>query len=763
MKRALQYSAVALLLLLIAGIAAPYVRVDQYREQIRAGLERALQRKVEINGDTRLNIFRGPGFSVEKVLIHDDPSITVEPLASVPELQTTVSLRSLWTGRLEFAQVRFVEPSLNMTKAERGTWNVVSLLQGAAAKTTGGFPEVVVSNGRINFKLNDVKSTLYLTGTDLTVSPDREGLDISFSCAPARTDRMGGGYGSFTGRGRWSPSEIDLDIELEKSPVEELLTFARGQSLGLHGLVSSKAKVKGPVSRPTIRGSFEMADVHRWDLIQAHGGTWAMNYSGGFDLATQQFELSAGPKENPNSSLSLKLVVSQLLTQPDWRAEAGVEKMTAAALVEVARHVGTPLPAGLQIDGDVAGTLAYTSSGGMQGQISVANAAFTIEEGPRFRTPEATLIVSGDEVKLLPSKLEGERDAAQLELTYAPFRQELSGRLTARGMRLAHLRNLGVDVPLAARFQGGTWSGRMSYANKTWDASMVVSDATTRVPGIASPVRVLTADVEIAGERLAVRRMRCETSDVEFYGSYVYEPGAASPHQFAVTIPSVGLADIETVLLPTLHRSSGFLARTLRWRSNAPEWLRERRADGLVRIGVLTAGLQQFRRVRSRLVWNGTTVRLTDFSAKLEGAVVSGDVVADLKNSEPAYTLSGDIRNMPWKGGHVDLTGTIESSGTGIAFLANLHAEGKFQARSFAVSPEFAFGTASGAFDFAVSRTGPHVKLSSVEAASGNERFNGEGGTQADGKWLMDLASPTRTLRVSGTVAALKAVAEPKP
>jgi hypothetical protein len=554
-----------------------------------------------------------------------------------------------------------------------------------------------------------------------------------------------------------------MDIELEKSPVEELLTFARGQTLGLHGLIAAKAKVTGPATHPSIRGSFELNDVHRWDLIQAHGGAWSMRFSGGFDLPTQQFELSASAKENPNTPVSFRLVVSQLLTQPDWRAEVGVEKMTAADLVEVARHVGAPVPAGLNIQGDVAGTVAYTSTAGMQGQIEIANAAIMLQEGPRFRTPAASLIVSGDQVKLLPSKLEGEGDGAQLEMSYAPFRQELSGRLTAQGMRLAHLGDLGVDLPLAARFQGGTWSGTMSYSAKTWDAAIQVQDASTRVPGIAPPVRVITADVAIAGERLTVRRMRCTAGDVEAIGRYAYVPGAASPHQFALTVPSADLAKLETLLLPTLRRSSGFLARTLRWRSSAPEWLRERKADGTLRIGVLTAGAKEFRGVRTRVVWNGTTVRLADFTARMDDAVVTGDILAVLKDAEPVYTLSGDVKNMQWKGGHVDLSGVVETSGTAASFLANMHAEGKFHARSVAVSPDIAFGTASGTFDFAVSRTGPHVKLSAVEAASGTERFNGEGGTQADGKWLMDLASQTRTVRVSGTVAALKTVTEPKP
>ena len=182
MKRAIRWSLLALVLLVLAGLIAPFIRVDHYREQIRAGLQRSLQRKVDIEGNTRLNLFRGPGFSVEKVIIHDDPSIGLEPFANVPELQATVSLSSLWTGRLEFATVRFVEPSLNIVKSEGKPWNLVPLLQSATAIRDSWFPEIQISDGRINFKLDNTKSILYLTDTDLSISPSRDGFDLRFSC-----------------------------------------------------------------------------------------------------------------------------------------------------------------------------------------------------------------------------------------------------------------------------------------------------------------------------------------------------------------------------------------------------------------------------------------------------------------------------------------------------------------------------------------------------------------------------------------------------
>jgi len=72
--RAFKLAAIALALVLAAGVAAPYVRADQYGERLRGALERALGRRVEFGGKVRFSLFRG-GFSVEDVVIHEDPSI----------------------------------------------------------------------------------------------------------------------------------------------------------------------------------------------------------------------------------------------------------------------------------------------------------------------------------------------------------------------------------------------------------------------------------------------------------------------------------------------------------------------------------------------------------------------------------------------------------------------------------------------------------------------------------------------------------------
>ena len=74
---------------------APFIQADRYGQQIREALQRELNRKVEI-GQVHFNLFTGPGFTVENVVIYDDPSAGIEPFAHMLELEARVGLSSLF-------------------------------------------------------------------------------------------------------------------------------------------------------------------------------------------------------------------------------------------------------------------------------------------------------------------------------------------------------------------------------------------------------------------------------------------------------------------------------------------------------------------------------------------------------------------------------------------------------------------------------------------------------------------------------------------
>ena len=70
---------VALLLVVLVGLAAPRVSANRFRPRIQAALQAALNRPVQV-GSVHLNLFTGPGFTVDDVLIDDDPEAVPDEL-----------------------------------------------------------------------------------------------------------------------------------------------------------------------------------------------------------------------------------------------------------------------------------------------------------------------------------------------------------------------------------------------------------------------------------------------------------------------------------------------------------------------------------------------------------------------------------------------------------------------------------------------------------------------------------------------------------
>jgi len=114
-KRAAKWLSIALALLLVAGIAAPYLSGDRFAPRIRAALENALGRKVEL-GAVHFSLFAGPGFSVDNVVIHEAPAIGIEPIAYVGSLEAVPRLTSIFGGHLEFASIRRDDAIINVAK-----------------------------------------------------------------------------------------------------------------------------------------------------------------------------------------------------------------------------------------------------------------------------------------------------------------------------------------------------------------------------------------------------------------------------------------------------------------------------------------------------------------------------------------------------------------------------------------------------------------------------------------------------------------------
>lgn len=736
-----------LVLLLAVGIGIPFLKADGFRRNIQEGLEKALGRKVEIGGKVRFNVFTGPGFSAEDVVIFEDPAVGIEPFAYVSELALRVKPSSLWTGRLEFSSLRLDEPTLNLVKNEAASWNVQPLL----ARTSGTqMPDIEVRSARLNFKFDDTKSVFYLTNTDVDI--DRTGdssYTIRFSAEPARTDRAAQGFGTFTGRGLWKDGELSVRMDIEKSAIGEAMVLLTGRDIGLHGVFTGRTQWKGPLDHIAITGNLRVEEVHRWDLMPAKAGGWPVAFRGEANLRAGELSLDVLPADNPNLPLAVRVRARELLRQPRWAAAATLLQVPAPAVLEVLRHMGGGLPQKISADGTLTGVIEYTASQGIQGLVALRDGTVRTEGTGPVKLQKANLVFTNGQISLQPATAELESgQALQVEASYTPGSDDLAVRLTSRGFPM--VRGQAGAIPLLDPFESLTWKGSLTYVRQqdkpgAWSGDFSILRATLPVPGLARPVAIEGATVRIDGDKVTADRLRGTAGEVEFSGDYRYDPELPRPHRLKVLIEKADAAELEALLKPTLSRREGFLARTLRFgAAPLPSWLASRHLEAAVAIASLTAGEVELGALKGRLLWDGGQAELVEASLEHNDLHASGKLSIRLQHADPEYRLQGKVSGLSWKGGELEGEGRLETSGLGIALARNARSTGTFQGRSLALLPEGEFRSVSGAFDVQAAK----VRFSSLEAAYNGEVYQGQGAAENDGKLLFDLAAGKKQLRV---------------
>jgi len=634
MKRLWRWLLIGSLGVVAIGVAAPKVSANRFRPRIQAELETALNRPVHL-GAVHLNLFTGPGFTVEDVLIDDDPAAGIEPFAHVESLQARIRWSSLFTGNLAFSSLRLSAgergdaPSVNVVKLPAGPWNIQPLLDRhaqAGAAHHGGVPDIQIRGGRINFKFGDTKSVFYISDADVDVYPNENGdVVIRFSGAPARTDQASQNFGELTARGLLQSGSngenlLSMGVHLDRTAISELTRLFHGSDIGVHGYVFAGAKLDGPLSRLVITGDLNISDVHRWDLMPAPGEGWTLNYRGLLNLTGHHLELAtlAATPAQPDP-VAVEFHLDDYLAAPKWSGNLQFRDLPAASLVETARHFGAPFPPGVQVEGTVEGAVGYSSQSGVGGQLTLANASVKFPEGGSAHFDSAQVQISHGKVVLAPSDIEMEDgQSAQIEGEYALDNSASAFRMSTQKLAVgaAHLLDA-APIPLLEQLHQGSWKGWISFEKTAenpgvWSGQYELQNAVIEIPGLALPVRFASATVQMNGDGLQLTRMRGRAGTVKFEGDYRYDASAVRPNRLRLTIGELQVADIESTLLPALSRNAGFLARAFRRDQPLPKWLEERNADVSLQIADLINGDLALGDLTAHAAWRGPSITVSD-------------------------------------------------------------------------------------------------------------------------------------------------------
>jgi hypothetical protein len=758
-----------LLLLMIAGFVAPEFTAGQYGIRLQASLARALGRRVEI-GNVHFNLFKGPGFSVDSVTIYEDPAIGIEPVVYIQEpgsMEVVPSIWSLLGGRFVIASIRLDGASINLTKSgpasEWGRWNFASIVNPSVIQTA---PAIHVRDSRIHFKFGDTKSVFYLTETDLDVSPSGSGGDwkIALSAKPARTDRPAQGLGSFTLKGRWyaEPGRVDLDMEVDRAALGEVTALMSGQDAGVHGTLSSRLHLAGPLNNMGMTGRLDIGDVHRWDMMPGNSQGWRQEIRGRLDLIGQQVELHSTTEGNTTLPLTVHFRATDYLSQPHWAVGLNWNHFPVAPIMELARHMGAQFPPKLQLTGTMDGAIGYSGQGSWQGALGFHDTALAIPDSPAVRFEQAHIILGNGHARLSPALVRGgENDEARIEADYTLGTQTLDLAISTDAMKVQSLR---AQVALAAvpcleQITAGQWSGELHYhrapAEAAWSGRLVLTDATIAIPGLADPVQLNSAHAQIDGVRVVLDRIDAQAGKLAFTGDYRYEPGVARPHRLRLRAESWDAADLEAELMPTLRRSTNLIARAL-GRPMVTDWLRQRNLDGTVQIDDFLLAGAHLENFRARVLWDVARVQVESIQAGLDRAALTAKLDVNLRGSRPNYRLTAKVKGMQWQSGKVDADSTLETFGTGMQLLTNATAEGGFSGAGIDLGTLPPLRSVAGLYSFSWWQAGPRLRLVGLNLRTEDDTYTGRGATQDDGRLVILLSNGAKEVRMSGTLAKLR-------
>ena len=751
---------------------APFVNAAAFGPAVRRALETSLGRRVDFE-KIYFSLFPVPGFSLEKVTIHEDPRYGFEPFAHASGLEVRLRADKLLLGQMRLSTLRLVEPSLNLVKRGDGTWNVVDLVQRLSAPRRmplSLLPAIEVSNGRIDFKLGTRKTTLYIAGSDLSVYPERSGrVIVRFSGSPARTDRAGNGFGHLRGTLNWrlnqapNGNQLDADVNLDPSNLSEITALIEGHDIGIHGTVSASAHLEGPLAALRIGGDLRLGDVHRWDLLPSSGDFWKVAYQGNADLVTHHFAVrTLPPSTGEVVPLALEVRINEFLTRPAWSIFATLHKAPIQPLLPLGKRMGLALPSGLEMNGALDGVVGYSNSSGVEGGIAITNAVAVLPGIPPLRSAVATVRVSDGNIHIDPAILEaGVGGTLRAGGDFNLSSQHLSASLSVDEFPVHALKTtaetwFGAPAALAS-LTDGYINGQFLYSSEeradhdskpaAWSGQFQFSNATLAPPGIAVPLKQAEGRAQFGASTFDLAHFSATLAGQPVFGSYHYNLSAKRPERLHLEVPSANLAQLETALGPVLEER-GLLARLPFTRRSTPAFLAARNLEGDIVIDRLSVERAEFGPLMARFLWQEANLQFTALELNLPEGTLKASGSVNLSSYSPHYTFVAHASGLPWGGGLLRATGQIRTSGIGSESLANLRATGSFSAGDVTLPVAGSFSKVSGAFALSFGEGWPDLRLSKLHASQDDEDWSGEAASRGDGKLIFDLEHDGRPLRV---------------
>ncbi|HZY72894.1 MAG TPA: AsmA family protein [Edaphobacter sp.] len=274
----------ALAVLILLAIVPPLITVNRLQRRIATSIGDSLGRPVHLDRVT-LNLLPLPGFTLDNLVVGEDPAFGSEPIIRANSVRVTLRFRSLWTRRVEFSTISFTDPSVNLVHLANGKWNLESILLQAShieaaptaqkrAGSTPRFPYIEATGARLNFKFDQEKIPLSFTNADFALwLPNPQQWRLRLKASPARTDTNVSGTGTIQIEGTLGRAAslaqvpIHLQGEWRDAPLGGASYVLFGRDAGWRGNMTLSANAQGTVGNSAVEIKLSTGDARRADFV----------------------------------------------------------------------------------------------------------------------------------------------------------------------------------------------------------------------------------------------------------------------------------------------------------------------------------------------------------------------------------------------------------------------------------------------------------------------------------------------------------------
>ncbi|MGH9354134.1 MAG: AsmA family protein [Terriglobia bacterium] len=582
--------------LLLAGwLIPPFFHAGRYRKILQTTLESKLGRPVQL-GVITLRLLPHPGFSIQNVVVEEDPHFGSEPFARVDSVECDLRWRSLLGSRMDCSRIILDHPVFNVVRGPEGRWNVEGIFHRESASPK---PALAITHGNsaapfdfeardahVNFTLNGAKKPFALDGVRarFQFDPSQDSVQFSLQGTPVRTDMaLLQPPGQVIVTGVWKPAAgptgaLRARLTTYNSLLYAWIPMIVHRDPGIYGLVSADILFEGSAASLKISGQMELAQLHRWESSPPSSPLPVnLSFSGLWNRAQDLVQIQRADAAFAGSRLHLTGVITQLSQTPSLNLVLAVDRSRLGDLIAVGNNL-TKHPTRLAVSGRVDGLLTLQGPWNARrygGSLAVQFLKLS-DHHVEISSRQAEIHIDEQGAHLLPTRFTmsaGIEGVAKGSLFPAfPGSRSLSAsmgaRHTHRPARAPSLPQYGIVLTLTkaplhgviqmARLWGlpglrnldatGTGDASMRLSGGAWpftrprvEAQGHLDSARLLVAGLTEPIHITRFHFEIENGAFVAMPVSAGIGATTFSGWLKRGPARGDPWQFNAKAPRLSL------------------------------------------------------------------------------------------------------------------------------------------------------------------------------------------------------------------------------